>query len=105
MSKHTPGPWRVVEREVLEDGSVYPRHLIGGERDLQIVSLESMFVAEKISEAPNSFWKHSEQSEANSRLIAAAPEMYAEILAILKSKHGKDGLFDGLRAIVDKVEG
>lgn len=38
----TPTPWCLVTREVLEDGSQYPMHIIGGERALEVAYLESL---------------------------------------------------------------
>lgn len=75
MSKWTPGPWKIVQREVMEDGSVYPEHIVGGERELQVCIMESMFIAEKIAKEADSFWRNSPSHDANARLIAAAPRM------------------------------
>jgi len=36
ITVYTPGPWKVVPREILEDGSVYPQHIVGGVADYQV---------------------------------------------------------------------
>lgn len=83
-SKHTPGDWLIVERELLEDGSVYPRHITGGARDLTICFLEVPSIAELAAKNPDSFYASDNMAEsasdirsamANARLIAASPNL------------------------------
>lgn len=71
---HTPSPWRTVEREVLEDGSVYPAHVVGGDRDLVIFYLEGSEVA-KLAAEGNPHFQRSARNEADSQLVVAAPDM------------------------------
>lgn len=75
MSTHTPAPWLIVEREVEEDGSVYPKHVLGGERLHQVCLLEAPNVAELAVKQPGSMWDTTPTKLANARLIAAAPEL------------------------------
>ena len=73
---HTPAPWKVIDREVMEDGSVYPIHITGGVTDLGICLMESPAAADAYVNNPA--WKalgKSDMSVANARLIAAAPEL------------------------------
>ena len=84
MSKHTPKPWVVVDRQVLEDGSVYPKHIIGGVTELQVCLFETPNVAHAI--VNDESWKYlgkSEMHEANAQLIAAAPELYEAAKLVL----------------------
>jgi hypothetical protein len=71
-NKHTPGPWKLLVREILEDGSVYPSHIVGGPRELQVCLLESSTVAKIATEDYSGSWG---VNKANARLIAAAPEL------------------------------
>lgn len=75
MSAHTPGPWIVVERETMKDDSVYPRHIIGGARGLEVCYLESLYVAQQgdTSDAMFEAVGDVRSKAANARLIAAAP--------------------------------
>ncbi|MBR8475800.1 hypothetical protein [Burkholderia cenocepacia] len=54
--KHTPGPWRIIEREILEDGSVYPRHIVGGDRDTEVCMLEGSATAALAAREPHGIW-------------------------------------------------
>ncbi|MBR8157101.1 hypothetical protein KDX20_21955 [Burkholderia cenocepacia] len=96
--KHTPGPWRIVEREVLEDGSVYPRHIVGGEEDHQVCLLESTVTAELAIRHPNECWGKNQ----NGKLLIAAPDM-AEILEFIAADAdaGKVMMPSGLRLSID----
>ena len=79
-AKFTKGPWDVIEREVMEDGSVYPFHIIGGHLDYEICQMESDSVAYAYTH--DAAWKQSEPSvmvRANAALIAAAPDLYEEL--------------------------
>jgi len=70
-AKYTPGPWKFVGLQIeLEDGSIYPPHIIGGSRDLQICSFfpsESDSMAKSVTDVRS--------KRANARLICAAPEL------------------------------
>lgn len=68
MSKHTKGPWKVVDREVFLDQSVYPQHVVGGPDELVVCYLESQYAAD--TGVPTSARK-----EAVARLIAASPDL------------------------------
>ncbi|WP_176331555.1 hypothetical protein [Burkholderia vietnamiensis] len=96
--KHTPGPWRIVEREILEDGSVYPRHIVGGEEDHQVCLLESTVTAELAIRHPNECWVNNQ----NGKLLIAAPDMLMvlEMLAA-DADAGKAMIPSGLRLSID----
>jgi hypothetical protein len=64
MSKFTKGPWRVGRRLPQDD-------------DLAIVD-EIGFIVARVNQYAESFG--DKKDNANARLIAAAPEMYAEML-------------------------
>lgn len=74
-TKHTPGPWRIVDREIMEDGSVYPCHILGGAADYQVCTLESPDIAKHGVEKPHLFPGLNGVLGPNARLIAAAPEL------------------------------
>ena len=120
MSKHTPAPWVFVERERMEDGSIYPEHILGGVTQLQICLMESPGVAELCVNNP--VWRSvgkSEMSKANARLIAAAPELLEACRAMIEwddreKDHAVDFdarmqlcriAFDKARAAIEKAEG
>jgi hypothetical protein len=121
-AKHTPGPWTIVDREVLEDGGVYPRHIVGGSRELEICWLESLFSAESAVKNPDSIASSDKMMEsatdtrsksANAHLIATAPDMLAALKAMLALRPLSSGESNGLlneacalaEAAVAKAEG
>lgn len=100
----TPGPWRIVEREVLEDGSVFPRHIVGGERELSVCLLEGSAVAELAIKEPDSIWGNN----TNAKLIAAAPELLEALSAIMDMCDGyvpntSKAVWDQARAALAKA--
>jgi len=113
MSKHTPKPWAVVDREVLEDGSVYPKHIIGGVTELQVCLFETPLMAKAI--VNDESWTHlgkSEMHEANAQLIAAAPELLEALKELLDREWQDDEDAPTLqqaranaRAAIKKAEG
>ena len=85
-TQHTPGPWKIVGREILEDGSVYPEHIIGGVTELQVCLLEASKSAHAYVYDP--VWskrQKSPMSEANARLIAAAPDLLEALKNLLEA--------------------
>ena len=74
MSAHTPGPWRYIDRQVLEDGGIYPMHIVGGDFESQICPIESPMWAEVAHKQPD-LYPIQAVTQANTRLIAAAPAM------------------------------
>jgi hypothetical protein len=71
MSEHTKEPWHIVEREALEDGSIFPMHILGGEHDLQVVLLESPMIAEMRAKNPEKYDFSISYAAANARRIVA----------------------------------
>lgn len=70
--KFTTAPWKLVRREVMEDGSVYPTHIVSGPEEFQVCTLESSVIAKAAIDNPGERWGIS---DANARLICAAPEL------------------------------
>lgn len=68
--KHTPGPWHVKRAAVLTDGGY----------DYAICSADTEVIAEAFARTSATNWP---PAEANARLIAAAPEMYEALKALL----------------------
>lgn len=77
--KYIEGPWRFVEREVMEDGSVYPQHIVGGPQELQICLLEGPVVAEA---AVKNNWPAGKPRSAD--LLLAAPDLLEALQAVLR---------------------
>lgn len=77
-----PAPWKIVEREVLEDGSVYPSHIVGGPFEAEVCFLEGSATAELAIKDPDSVWG---RPNANAALLLAALDM-AEVLEMLAAE-------------------
>lgn len=80
------GPWRVVERAVMEDGSVYPRHIITADSEYQICIMESAAVATLHVCQPESKWANSAANLELAHLIAAAPELLEALRAYQQAR-------------------
>ena len=113
-TNHTPAPWKVIDREVMEDGSVYPIHITGGVTDLGICLMESPAAADAYVNNPA--WKalgKSDMSVANARLIAAAPELLEALKQMIVIYQGKkQGIWgeqteamQNARAVIAKATG
>jgi hypothetical protein len=76
--KHIEGPWRFVDREVLEDGSVYPQHIVGGPDELQVCFLEGSAVA---ALAIKEKWPNGKPRSAD--LLLAAPDLLALLVELV----------------------
>ena len=80
-AKHTPGPWRIVDATVEEDGSIFPRHIVGGSRELVVMyanesrNEDGTLVSDEMAEAVGDV----RSKTANLHLIAAAPELLAAL--------------------------
>lgn len=105
MSAHTPGPWSVgYTRPMNVHASL--KHMVevpihvgeGGGRGnaLALVSLGG----------PGATSLHREDIEANARLIAAAPEMYGALCAVLQCKEATSWpVVKQVAAALDKARG
>lgn len=77
---HTPGPWSV---QTNGDGSL---SIAGGVSPDPITNARYLWVADvKRTQNANPMWRQEEESEANARLMAAAPDLYEAVLAFLRS--------------------
>ena len=92
-TKHTPGPWII-------------------ERDSVVASNTPDDGGDIICEAPERFENSMRRWQANARLIAAAPELLAEVKELLRNAKFQDGHgiiltqdAEALEAIIAKVEG
>ena len=84
MSKHTPGPWKVLSHEV--------RSSLRGNRTICTTATER--------------WVSDfEQRAANARLIAQAPAMYDALKTIKKSVAGVGITFPEIDDILFAIEG
>ena len=113
MSAHLKGPWRIVERQTLEDGSVYPRHVATQAGDYQICLLESANMAALA-------YDRTPAEQERDCVIATAPEMLDALEQALEFIADHEDVSDGdtgpvpnramslatdLRAIIAKAGG
>jgi hypothetical protein len=81
MNEHRKGPWKIVGRETMEDGSIYPRHVATEAGDYQICLLESMNMAALGHD-------RTPAEQKRDFLIAAAPDLLAALLlAVRQNNH------------------
>ena len=97
QGKHTPGPWPIRDATVEEDGSIHPRHIVGGSRDLVVMyanerrNTDGTLVSDEMAEAVGDV----RSKTANLRLIAAAPDLLAALrdcragLVYIRESHGE----------------
>ena len=96
MNKHTPGPWRIIERP---ESTVW----IQGQQD------ENGY--REVCTLPNYLLLQREKTEANARLIAAAPELLEALKACVHAMDsatrfdGNTRPFDDARAAIAKATG
>lgn len=89
QTKHTPGPWRVKDNGSMEGPHVYgPVHPIDGG-----------------DYAPLAGYKGGALSEADARLIAAAPELLEACRQAAFAIPTTHGAFETVRAAIAKAEG
>ena len=95
---HTPGPWRFDEKQIHGDVMAFDPER---SRAVCVAQIHN----ERTAGTPN------EQARANARLIAAAPELLAELkkaLEFVVATHGgeNDGdIQEDIRAAIQKAEG
>ena len=96
MSKHTPGPWRIVRARGASKAAINGAQ-IRTEAGLQIASITH------VADKPIS------QKEADAHLIAAAPEMYEALREFLDefttSGPKRNAAIEKCRAAIAKAEG
>jgi hypothetical protein len=103
-ARHTPGPWTLVAREVLEDGSVYPTHITGGPREVQVCVLETTLLAQLAHEdAEQRSERRRGVYEEDARLIAAAPDLLEALIAVVSVADRATDEFDKARAAIAKA--
>lgn len=67
---------------MLEDGSIYPRHILGSGNEFQVCLLESPMVAELAHKDSQTIWAQNNVTLVNARLIEAAPELLEEMVIL-----------------------
>lgn len=89
MTKHTPGPWKTgrFDKDTVWAGNM--RHMC-----------RIFPVTDKIGEAE----KSKTEAEANARLIAAAPDMYELLRAVLKTEPHASVAFP-IITVLDRIGG
>ena len=99
MGKHTPGPWKACWNGTYHDIRVSDKE--GGED----IGTYSPSIAHVIQ---NSFYRHTsglEKQEANTHLIAAAPEMYEALKEIYINGACRPSYIKWITDALDKAEG
>lgn len=96
MSAHTPGPWKVEDHTVTH--SKFALRIVSNERDIDIADLNCDGTDREAKAA----------TKADASLIAAAPEMYEALKAVVEQL--RVAKFDGpwldhAKAAIDKAEG
>jgi hypothetical protein len=92
MAAHTPGPWIVdLEYRVDAEGNMDGADQVCAETGHTVAFISTGM--------------HEDEHHANAHLIAAAPEMYAALKAMLEQKGFYGGVFDRARAAIAKAEG
>lgn len=81
--KFTSRPWKLVRREVMEDGSVYPTHIVCGPEKFQVCILESSVIAKLAIDNPSKRWGISDEI---SKLLASALDLFTELQNIANAK-------------------
>lgn len=119
-TKHTPGPWKIVQRSRSEDGGAYPAEIVSADgNEYPVTPLEAGCIAQLALDNPGSFWDDSEVKKCNARLIAAAPELLEALVAAVDCRmvpvsSAKDGacrhsrqveVADMIRAAIAKATG
>ena len=115
---HTPGPWKVYGNGVNMDelsgnkgGSIFADD---GSNDGDGRTICDIAASERVvhkDKRRHDEFVHSQVDEANARLIAAAPEMYEQLKALLefaddiKEVYGLGSTWKNIRALVAKAEG
>lgn len=97
LAAATPGPWSVIPREVMEDGSVFPCYIEGGSTALQVCLLESQGCAQIRHDSPGKWPELSEMSHANFALIVAMRNQLPDLLARLERAEKDAGRYRWLR--------
>ena len=111
MTKHTPGPWRVVR-----DGAGALSIASDSVQPDPVTQARYLFVARvERTRSGNPLWRQDEESEPNAALIAAAPDLLAALeMAVatierIAPKHGPfssvDGTLSVASAAIAKAEG
>jgi len=84
MSEHTPGPWKIT--------TSWKDYMVEGPNGEEIIWQDGPYGTPTIS-------------EADARLIAAAPDLlkFAQAMARYASRSGEDYLEEQARAVIDKA--
>ncbi|HEY4136462.1 MAG TPA: hypothetical protein VGO34_14755 [Alphaproteobacteria bacterium] len=88
VSKHTPGPWAIEHKNPFE---TFVRGAPNEEGSRYVVAIVH----------PG----HDNATEANARLIAAAPDLLDALKAVVAVADRKTDVFDQARAAIAKAEG
>ncbi len=89
MSKHTKGPWEACGWRLWGGGTIYCRVRPAGQEDGPTTLIANCWGREA---DPDDFLRPDAESEANARLIAAAPDLLAALETLLNATNDVDGL-------------